>query len=312
MVRISGLEQEILKFDERILDIGKNLEILENYDKGDIRDVRRILASLDAVLDQYRSYEALIDETGFTLPLDEEQFLSDDYHSYLALGMIGHDLAGSLGSLNDKRELIALHLEKNRIERTSGYIDDSRKFYKDSIHTLALMPYVVSGDRRFLFSTTKEEIEKKLRRIPYTNIILDMQGMDELATDQAFCISQLVKNSRDAYLRKKQKGRKAVNVSVGRQGSLVKVTVTDRATGIRKDELPYIFDNYTTDSITGRGLGLQLVKRLVELRNGYVDVFSRHGSDVTYAFDTISRTVMTNDAIKLGRNGTKFMLYFRE
>jgi signal transduction histidine kinase/CheY-like chemotaxis protein len=66
--------------------------------------------------------------------------------------------------------------------------------------------------------------------------------------------------------------------------------VSDTGIGIPEDNLPHIFDKFTQfegDSaikLKGTGLGLGIVKRLVKLMNGDVDVDSKEGSGTTVYF----------------------------
>jgi signal transduction histidine kinase len=68
-----------------------------------------------------------------------------------------------------------------------------------------------------------------------------------------------------------------VHLSVERHGREVQVTIRDTGVGISADALPYIFDMFTQVKGTselaqgGLGIGLSLVKRLVELHGGTVE-----------------------------------------
>ena len=59
------------------------------------------------------------------------------------------------------------------------------------------------------------------------------------------------------------------------------IEVTDKGVGIPEDELPRIFGKYfrasTSGGIPGSGLGLNLVKQLVELHNGAIKLKSKAG-----------------------------------
>lgn len=63
-------------------------------------------------------------------------------------------------------------------------------------------------------------------------------------------------------------------------GGFINFTVQDTGYGISKEDLPHIFDRFfrvkdkTTRHITGSGLGLALVKEVVEAHQGYIDVQS--------------------------------------
>ncbi len=69
----------------------------------------------------------------------------------------------------------------------------------------------------------------------------------------------------------------------------VEITVEDTGIGIRAERLPYIFDRfYQGDSAStreheGAGIGLALVKELVELHNGRIEVQSREGHGTIFS-----------------------------
>ncbi|HSE32348.1 MAG TPA: ATP-binding protein [Pyrinomonadaceae bacterium] len=71
-----------------------------------------------------------------------------------------------------------------------------------------------------------------------------------------------------------------VEVGVERRNSQIVITVTDTGLGIRKEFLPHVFDRFrqedgaSTRRHSGLGLGLALVKHLVELHGGRVSVAS--------------------------------------
>ncbi len=68
----------------------------------------------------------------------------------------------------------------------------------------------------------------------------------------------------------------SVEVVLGRVGASAQITVTDTGRGIKAEDLPFIFDrfrqadSYSSRRSAGLGLGLALVKHLVELHGGQV------------------------------------------
>ena len=74
----------------------------------------------------------------------------------------------------------------------------------------------------------------------------------------------------------------------------VQFTVRDTGSGIEAERLSAIFDRFSTQSDKGTGLGLALVRRLVEGLGGQIAVESRLGSGTTFRF---TLPVATVDAV---------------
>jgi signal transduction histidine kinase len=64
----------------------------------------------------------------------------------------------------------------------------------------------------------------------------------------------------------------------------VQFTVRDSGTGIESERLANIFDRFNTSSESGTGMGLALVRRLVESLGGQIAVESRVGAGTTFRF----------------------------
>lgn len=81
-------------------------------------------------------------------------------------------------------------------------------------------------------------------------------------------------------------------------------TVKDTGSGIHPEHLPLLFGSFTTG---GTGIGLQLVKRILELRGGFAEVVTSQGNG-TFQYDTRSNAVQSVPAQR--EKGTTFSLYF--
>ncbi len=83
-----------------------------------------------------------------------------------------------------------------------------------------------------------------------------------------------------------------LTISTSVTGGFVNLIVKDTGIGINKEDLPHIFDRFfrvkgkATRHITGSGLGLALVKEVVEAHQGYIDVESSPevGTSLTLSF----------------------------
>jgi len=96
-----------------------------------------------------------------------------------------------------------------------------------------------------------------------------------------------------------------VRVAIKREGPQVRVDVSDSGIGIASEFLPYIFDRFrqadgsTTRVHGGLGLGLSIVKHLVQLHEGVIDVESP-GKDkgTTFSISLPLAPVAANDQLE--------------
>ena len=81
----------------------------------------------------------------------------------------------------------------------------------------------------------------------------------------------------------------------------VQFFVRDSGRGIETDRLPNLFGRFNAAHDQGTGLGLALVRRLVELLGGQVSVESRLGHGATFSFTLpVATTVATRHPIEVG------------
>jgi len=77
-------------------------------------------------------------------------------------------------------------------------------------------------------------------------------------------------------------------VNLNEEGGFVKATVSDTGIGIKKEDLPRIFDKFyrvktsETRQIVGTGLGLSIVKSIVDAHLGSINVESEEGGGTTF------------------------------
>jgi signal transduction histidine kinase len=126
------------------------------------------------------------------------------------------------------------------------------------------------------------------------NLPLVMVDADHVETT----LNNLVENAMKYSMDKKE-----ISVKVEKKGGYVASSVSDKGSGIPKKSLRYIFDKFyrVEDTLTaktkGHGLGLSIVKNMIELNGGTIDVKSDYGKGSTFIvkFPTlISSDIHTN------------------
>lgn len=111
------------------------------------------------------------------------------------------------------------------------------------------------------------------------NLPLVMVDADHVETTLNNLVENAMKYSRD---------EKEISVKVEKKGSYATISVSDKGTGIPKNSLRYIFDkfyrveNSLTAKTKGHGLGLSIVKNMVEMNGGTIEVKSEYGKGSTF------------------------------
>jgi signal transduction histidine kinase len=99
-------------------------------------------------------------------------------------------------------------------------------------------------------------------------------------------LSQIIGNLLDNAIKHTQNG--SIVVAAAERGGLIEISVSDTGEGIDAHHLPHIFEAFQTYDDTkenrGFGLGLPIVKQLVELQKGTISVSSIRDVGTTFTF----------------------------
>ena len=93
-------------------------------------------------------------------------------------------------------------------------------------------------------------------------------------------ITNLVKNAIQAI--PEQQENKAVAVTIKKESNNVIITVADNGMGIATEDFNSIFEPKFTTKSSGMGLGLGIIKNIIENYNGTITVESRKGKGTTF------------------------------
>jgi signal transduction histidine kinase len=102
-------------------------------------------------------------------------------------------------------------------------------------------------------------------------------------------ITNLVKNAIQAIPESQE--NKAIAVNIKKQNNNVLITVSDNGIGIAKEDFNRIFEPKFTTKSSGMGLGLGIIKNIIENYKGTITLESQKGKGTTF---TVSLPILNN------------------
>jgi signal transduction histidine kinase len=211
---------------------------------------------------------------------------------------VSHELKTPLALIR----LFAETLEMGRVQGTEKAAQYHRVINKETqrltqlINNILDFSRIEAGRRDYRFAPVdvgrlvEEVVESYRFSIEQQGFTLDLRVARDLPDVEADreALSQAVLNLLNNAV-KFSRDHKAVHVEVRPGGDAVLVSVADRGIGIAKGEQRKIFDKFyrAEDSLVhetkGSGLGLSLVRHIVEAHGGRVEVESAPGRGSTFA-----------------------------
>jgi signal transduction histidine kinase len=198
----------------------------------------------------------------------------------VAAGLV-HDLSHPIQNIgNSARLLLRDDLDQESRELFRKTIDrelESLKRFMDDLRNLVKPRPVeryamdINGPVADVVDSMHGEGERHRITIEasYASVPLTIEG-DRFALGRVF--RNLIVNAIQAT----QPGGR-VMITTARSGDRVEVTVADTGSGIPRDQLPAIFEDFVTTKRRGLGLGLSISKRIVEQLDGTISVDSEVG-----------------------------------
>ncbi len=206
---------------------------------------------------------------------------------------VSHELRTPLASIRVFGEFLKLGRvkEHNKIQEYGEYIETESRRLTQLINNILDFSKIESGQKTYQFERTDVEhvVSDTLRTF---EVVLEQNGftihlekpaqplppvvIDHEAIAQAFInlLDNAVKYSGEA---------KEINVVLGQQNDYVTVAIRDHGIGIATEECEKVFEkfyrvgNVLVHDVKGSGLGLSIVKHIVEAHQGKVTVESELG-----------------------------------
>ena len=116
------------------------------------------------------------------------------------------------------------------------------------------------------------------------NIHFHFKGLEDgsLARIDADKIQEVMLNMMlNSISATQKKGTISIELN-NRQNKELEITFSDDGTGIKKENLPNIFNPFFTTKKRGTGLRLSICKKIIEAHNGSVEVKSTKGEGTTF------------------------------
>jgi len=214
-------------------------------------------ANLGMITDQISHHirNPIVSIGGFALRLAQKQLSKEEYFKYTNI----------------------IHSEARRLEYI---IDRLAEFTK--IQSATYQPMTIYQ----IIEGVREEITNFLEKDQSKVKFPDKKALsqDTIYGDFALIVKALlliIKNSLEAL---RDGGEVSLEAKIKNHHVVFKVK--DNGEGIQPKDLPFIFDPFFTTKFNNLGLGLTLVKRIIEGHKGSIDVFSlpKEGTTVTIMF----------------------------
>ena len=313
-IEITELSDKILTIGEKVLKTVPVNELVDILNKGIV--TKEFVSMFSDIYNIDLEFKALSKEQGITIPLKEKDMGLEDYPSFLALGLIEHDFNNVVARMGLDQVYAQEPIDRLNEENVKNYEFKKEHMlsYENARVGLGLIPYVVSGDRRFLFPVKTKFIPSLLENLEDIHKPGFRFSSKEqyISSDEYFCIHQLLKNAKqhtpvNYNNRLKQED---IILKIEDCPSYKYISVKDFGEGIDYEKLPKIFSTFT-DSDKGTGIGLQVVKRLLNLKKGHGYVISKCKAADTFVYSIRSGILK---GINLGSrsDGTEFKLYFQK
>lgn len=214
------------------------------------------------------------------------------------LTVLSHELKSPLNAIEG-------YLKLMQDKQSGDSIDDYQEMIERSLSRVKSMRTLIMD----LLDITRIDSEKKQRDLQEVNLALiaksAIEGITPLAVqrdvkltleadDQTSLVAdaeemEIVFNNLISNAVKYNKDGGTVKCTINTTSDEVVVKVIDSGFGIAKDDIPKLFHEFTriknssTRNISGSGLGLSIIKKLVDLYKGKIEVESEPGQGSTFS-----------------------------
>ena len=177
------------------------------------------------------------------------------------------------GEVDPKKEEQYLNIIKEEIKRSLTIINDF-----SSLGKIKQLDYE-NLDLAVLFEDIYDIIAPLYKE---NNAIITLPEEDEFYIDGDYnrlkqVFFNILKNSIEA----KNDANLKVEIKVKKSKNNYKITITDNASGMTKEELTHIYDMFYTSKLDGTGIGVPYIREIINLHNGKINYQSQKNKGTT-------------------------------
>jgi len=239
------------------------------------------------------------------------------HHELTVLATVAHELRGPLTALATSSELLAedfSHLDPEQVKSMLGAMHRRALWLQGLVENLLCAATIREG-RLQLHRQSLSVVDVMADVHAVVGPLLEQRGQ-RLRFRIADGVCEVMADSRrlgqvliNLILNASKFGpaNTAIDVTVSLRGTGVHIAVSDRGPGVSPDQAEHLFEPYYRAPSTsgmgkdGVGLGLSIVKSIVEAHHGQVGVESRRGGGARFWFTlpTVGRAVSTKPHLSL-------------
>lgn len=263
----------------------------------------RIPMLLSGVRGALRARQRQYDSRDFLRQLEES-----DYQKDLFLATLSHELRTPLNSILGWIQLLRSNDRSVNAERGLEVIERNAMAQAEIISDILFVSRIITGKLELeiepvaIVPVIEQAIEvvrpsAELKKIKITTDF-DVDGA--IVDGNPERLTQIFWNILSNAVKFTPEGGE-INVEVKFEAGKARIVITDNGQGIEPEFLPLIFERFRqadssfTRKVGGLGLGLAIVRHLVELHNGEVSVFSAglgHGTSFTVSLPLAETEVL--------------------
>jgi signal transduction histidine kinase/class 3 adenylate cyclase len=261
-----------------------------NWQTSEIQLAQAVASQAAIAVQQSRLYQTTRQQAEKLLQLDRQkteffQNISHEFRTPLTLMVGPLETAVSTGQgLSAEQSAIALRNSRRLLRLVNQLLDLQRLDagrMQPKFQACDLVEFVSQIVDTFRPYCEKKGLNLITQFEPCEAVYLDLEKFDKI-------IYNLLSNAM-----KFTPAGQSITVALEMIDNHCRLKVCDTGIGIREDQIPYLFERFRqaegseNRSFEGTGLGLALVKELVELHNGKIDVESTYGQGTTFTIDLI-------------------------